>query len=50
MVALLSGVYRNSQRQAHLRREFIKISEHPGVSKELGTALVKLQEKLFELW
>jgi hypothetical protein len=24
---------------AHLRREFIKISERPGVSQELGTAL-----------
>lgn len=35
---------------AHLRREFLKISERPGVSKELGTALVKQQEKLFELW
>jgi hypothetical protein len=35
---------------AHLRREFIKISERPGVSKELGTVLVKQQEKLFELW
>ncbi|NEQ84266.1 MAG: transposase [Moorea sp. SIO2I5] len=35
---------------AHLRRELIKISERPGVSKELGTALVKQQEKLFELW
>jgi transposase len=35
---------------AHLRREFIKISERPGVSKEFGTALVKHQEKLFELW
>lgn len=35
---------------AHLRREFIKISERLGVSKELGTALVKQQEKLFELW
>lgn len=35
---------------AHLRREFIKISERPGVSKEWGTALVKQQEKLFELW
>lgn len=35
---------------AHLRREFIKISERTGVSKELGTALVKQQEKLFELW
>jgi hypothetical protein len=35
---------------AHLKREFIKISERPGVSAELGTALVKQQEKLFELW
>ncbi len=35
---------------AHLRREFIKISERPGASKELGTALVLQQEKLFELW
>lgn len=26
---------------AHLRRDFIKISERPGISKELGTALVK---------
>lgn len=32
---------------AHLRREFIKISERPGVSAQLGTALVKQQEKLF---
>lgn len=35
---------------AHLRRDFIKISERPGVSKELGTSLVKQQEKLFKLW
>lgn len=35
---------------AHLRREFIKISERTGVSGELGAALVKQQEKLFELW
>ncbi len=35
---------------AHLRREFIKISERPGVSKESGTALVKQLELLFELW
>jgi hypothetical protein len=42
-----------SQRQlcwAHLRREFIKISERAGVSRELGTSLVLQQEKLFELW
>lgn len=35
---------------AHLRREFIKISERSGVSKQIGNALVKQQEKLFELW
>jgi hypothetical protein len=35
---------------AHLKREFIKISERPGVSGQLGAALVKQQEKLFELW
>ncbi len=35
---------------AHLKREFIKISERTGVSKEIGNALVKQQEKLFELW
>lgn len=42
-----------TQRQlcwAHLRRDFIKISERPGVSGQLGEALVKQQEKLFELW
>ncbi|NEP29068.1 MAG: hypothetical protein F6K49_46815 [Moorea sp. SIO3I6] len=33
-----------------MRREFIKISERPGVSKQIGTELVKQQEKLFELW
>jgi hypothetical protein len=35
---------------AHLRREFIKISERSGVSGQLGAALVEQQEKLFELW
>ncbi|MEC4817847.1 MAG: IS66 family transposase [Scytonema sp. PMC 1069.18] len=35
---------------AHLKREFTKISERTGVSQELGTALLKQQEKLFELW
>jgi len=35
---------------AHLKREFIKISERPGISQELGTQLVEQQEKLFELW
>ncbi|MDF5733393.1 MAG: transposase, partial [Rhizonema sp. PD38] len=35
---------------AHLKREFIKISERLGVSKDIGNALVKQQQKLFELW
>lgn len=35
---------------AHLTREFIKISERTGASTEIGTALLKQQEKLFELW
>jgi transposase len=35
---------------AHLKREFIKISDRPGVSAQLGMALVNQQEKLFELW
>ncbi len=35
---------------AHLKREFIKISERPGVCKELGTQLIEQQEKLFSLW
>ena len=44
------GLERRQLCWAHLRREFIKISERTGVSAELGTALVKQQEKLFELW
>lgn len=35
---------------AHLKREFIKISERPGISQDIGNALVDQQEKLFELW
>ena len=35
---------------AHLKGEFIKISERTGVSEQIGNALVKQQEKLFELW
>jgi transposase len=35
---------------AHLKREFIKISERSGVSSSIGNALVEQQEKLFELW
>jgi hypothetical protein len=32
------------------KREFIKISERPGGSKELGIRLVQQQQKLFVLW
>lgn len=35
---------------AHLKREFIKISERLGVSGQLGEALLKQQEKLFAEW
>jgi transposase len=35
---------------AHLKREFIKISERPGISQTIGNALLQQQEKLFELW
>ena len=35
---------------AHLKREFIKISERKGVSGDIGKNLVKQQEKLFNLW
>ncbi|MEG4812789.1 IS66 family transposase [Microcoleus sp. F8-D3] len=35
---------------AHLAREFVKISERPGVCQELGTRLIQQQEKLFDLW
>ena len=35
---------------AHLRREFIKISDRLGVSGDIGKNLVKQQEKLFQLW
>jgi len=35
---------------AHLKREFIKISERAGVSAHLGEALVKQQQQLFQLW
>jgi hypothetical protein len=42
-----------SQRQvcwAHLKRDFTKISERPGVSAEIGEALLKSQRQLFEFW
>lgn len=42
-----------SQRQlcwAHLKRDFTQIAERTGVSGELGAALLKQQEQLFELW
>ncbi|MEM7716351.1 MAG: transposase [Cyanobacteria bacterium P01_A01_bin.68] len=35
---------------AHLKREFIKISERKGISGDIGKNLVKQQEKLFQLW
>lgn len=35
---------------AHLKREFIKISERPGASKQIGEDLLKLEEELFKLW
>ena len=35
---------------AHLKRDFTKIAERPGISGALGAALLKQQEQLFELW
>jgi len=35
---------------AHLKRDFTKIAQRSGVSQELGAALLKQQEQLFELW
>jgi transposase len=35
---------------AHLKRDFIRISERRGVSGELGRGLLKQQKALFELW
>lgn len=42
-----------SQRQlcwAHLKREFTKISERSGVSRQIGRDLLAQQKKLFRLW
>lgn len=42
-----------NQRQlcwAHLKREFLKISERNGVSRQLGRDLLAQQKKLFRLW
>ena len=42
-----------SQRQlcwAHLKREFTKISERKGVSRQLGRDLLAQQKRLFRLW
>jgi hypothetical protein len=42
-----------NQRQlcwAHLKREFTKISERSGVSRQLGRDLLAQQKKLFRLW
>ena len=35
---------------AHLKREFIKISERTGVSTQLGLDLLEQQKQLFQLW
>lgn len=35
---------------AHLKREFIKISERPGVCQQIGEDLLKWEEELFKLW
>jgi transposase len=35
---------------AHIKREFIKISERTGVSKQIGEALLQQEEELFKLW
>ena len=35
---------------AHLKREFIKISERTGVSKQIGEDLLKFEKELFKLW
>jgi transposase len=35
---------------AHLKRDFTKIAERSGVSREVGEALLKQQENLFEFW
>ncbi|ARI82455.1 transposase [Microcystis aeruginosa] len=42
-----------AQRQlcwAHLKREFTKISERSGVSRQLGRDLLAQQKKLFRAW
>lgn len=35
---------------AHLKREFIKISERSGLSRQIGRDLLAQQKKLFRLW
>ena len=35
---------------AHLKRDFTKIAERPGISQAIGEALLKQEEKLFKLW
>ena len=35
---------------AHLKRDFTKIAQRSGVSRELGEALLKQQEQMFKLW
>lgn len=35
---------------AHLKRDFTKIAERPGISQAIGEALLKQEEMLFKLW
>ena len=35
---------------AHLKRDFTKLAQRSGVSRELGEALLNHHEQLFELW
>ncbi len=35
---------------AHLKREFQKLAEREGQSRQIGEALLKQEQKLFELW
>jgi transposase len=44
------GIFQRQLCWAHIKREFIKISERTGVSKLIGEALLKQEEELFKLW
>lgn len=62
LVSLMSGVYRHSHRYnwvdvkrrqlcwAHLKREFQKIAERSGASRQVGRDLMAQEKKLFRLW